>query len=160
MNSVALQWIAVESKSALVDALADELSKGELVTAEPNAWGFFRLPGGRALVIGYADLGLVPVAALIDNRLLVGIDEVVASFDVDTLRRQFSYCMPTVFHEFISLEDPIVVRDEIGFVGISAEGKARWSFLANGPINKFSIEHGRLHGETIDDEPFEFAIPS
>jgi hypothetical protein len=110
-------------------------------------------------VVGYAELWLLPVAALIDNRLLVGIDEGLARFDVHTLQRQFSYRMPSVFQEFISLEDPIVVRDEIGFVGISTDGAERWTFLTSGPIDRFSIEHGRLHGETIDNEPFEFAIP-
>ncbi|HNN46915.1 MAG TPA: hypothetical protein PKN34_12755, partial [Azospira sp.] len=106
------------------------------------------------------DLGLLPVAVLFDDRLLVGVDEVLASFDVDTLQKQFSYRMPTVFHEFVSLAAPIIVRDEVGFVGISANGKECWCSLTSGPIRKFAIEHGHILGETIDYEPFDFAIPS
>lgn len=160
MNKVSLPWTAVESKSALESAVANEVGTGELLTADPNEWGFFRLPNGKVFVVGYANLGLMPIAVLIGNRLLVGIDEVLDSFDIDTGQRKFSYRMPSVFHEFISLADPIVVRDEIGFVAISADGEEFWSFVTSGPIRRFSIDHGMIHGETIDDEPFEFTIPS
>jgi len=160
MNTVAPSWNAVESKSALLSAIADKEVANELVTADPNSWGFFRLPSGKILVVGYADLGLSPVAVLFDSCLLVGVDEVLASFDMDTLQRQFAYRMPSVFHEFVSLADPIIVRDEIGFIGISKGGKECWSSLASGPIKRFAIEHGHILGETMDDEPFDFAIPS
>ena len=159
MNSVAPTWTGVESRSALASAVADQAVASELVTEDPNAWGFFRLPSGKVLVVGYADLGLLPVAVLSENRLLVGVDEVLASFAADTLEKQFSYRMPSVFHEFVSLADPFVVRDEIGFVGISADGKERWCSLTSGPIKKFAIEHGRIFGETIDDEQFVIGIP-
>ena len=160
MNTLAPSWNAFESKSALLSAIADEEVAGELVTADPNSWGFFRSPSGRVLVVGYANLGLPPLVAVFDGRLLVGIDEVLASFDMDTLQRHFAYRMPSVFHEFVSLADPIIVRDEIGFIGISKDGVECWSSLASGPIKMFAIEHGHILGETIDDEPFDFAIPS
>ncbi len=159
MNSVAPSWIGVDSKSALSSAIAEQSVGRELVTADPNAWGFFRLASGKVLVVGYANLGLLPVAVLIDNRLLVGVDEVLAGFDAATLEKQFCYRMPSVFHEFVSLADPIVVRDEIGFVGISADGKECWCYLTSGPIKKFAMENGHIIGETIDDEPFAIAIP-
>jgi len=159
MNPVAPSWTAAESKSALMSAIADDGAADSLITADPNSWGFFRLPNGKIFVVGYANLGLLPVAAVINNRLLIGVGEVLAGFDVDNFQRKFSYRMPSVFHEFVSLTEPIVVRDEIGFVGISSDGEERWNFLTNGPINRFSIENGRLHGETIDGESFEFAIP-
>lgn len=143
-----------------MSAIADEEMVAELVTADANSWGFFRLCSGKILVIGFADLGLSPVAVQVGNRLFVGIDELVTSFHVNTFQRQFSYRMPTVFHEFVSLEDPIVVRDEIGFVGLSPDGEERWTFLMSGPISEFSIERGHVRGETIDREPFDFAIPN
>lgn len=90
----------------------------------------------------------------------MGIDEVVASFGVDTLKKQFSYRMPSVFHEFVSLSERIILRDEIGFVGISANGEECWAFLTSGPINKFAIEQGCVHDNTIDDGRFEFVVPS
>lgn len=160
MKIVAPLWISVESKSALSDAIADQSVAGELMTENPSAWGFFSLPGGKVLVVGYADLGLVPVAALSQSRLLVGVDEVLAGFDPVTNEELFLYRMPSVFHEFISLSDPIIVRDEIGFVGISSDGEERWCLLTSGPIKKFTVEHGLIVGETIDDESFAIPIPS
>lgn len=90
---------------------------------------------------------------------LVGIDEVLASLDANILGIKFSYLMPSVFHEFVYLSDPIVVRDEIGFVAVSIDGQECWRFLTSGPIKKFSIEGGSIVGETIDNESFAFAIP-
>ncbi len=159
MHIVAPTWTRVESKSALSAAIADQTVAGELLTEDPCAWGYFSLPGRKVLVVGYADLGLVPVAALTHSSLLVGVDEVLAGFDSVTHDKLFSYRMPSVFHEFISLADPIIVRDEIGFVGISSDGEERWCSLTSGPIKKFTIERGRISGETIDDDSFAIAIP-
>lgn len=159
MNHRGLLWTPVESKSALAAFLADGAPAGELVTEDPNEWGFFKVPGDRLLVIGYANLGLPPVAAMVNKHLLVGIDEIFACFDVDTLRNLFVYRMPTVFHEFISLSNPLVLRDEVGFVSISVDGRERWRFLADGPIGKFEVKQDRICGETIDGESFEFLLP-
>lgn len=155
-----MPWTPVDSRSALLNAIADEGPTSELVTADANEWGFFRLPNDKILVVGYADLGLLPMAVMLDNHLLVGIDEILACLDVNTLERKFFYRMPSVFHEFISLADPIIVRDEVGFVALSGNGNERWKFLTSGPINKSYVEGRRLYGETIDDEQFEFLIPS
>lgn len=160
MNQIALPWIPAESKSALFSAIVDEMAATEMVTSDANEWGFFRLPSGRILVVGYANLGLLPVATVTNNHLLVGIDEILACYDVDTLQRKFFYHMPSVFHEFVSLANPIIARDEVGFVAISADGGECWKFLTNGPISNFSFESGRLFGETVDNERFEFSIPS
>lgn len=160
MNIVAPLWASVDSKSALSGAIADQAVAGELMTEDPNEWGFFSLPGGKVLVVGYADLGLVPVAALVQGRLLIGIDEVLAGFDPVTHEKRFSYRMPSVFHEFVSLADPIIIRDEIGFVAISSDGEEQWCSLTSGPIKRFAIESGRIVGETIDDESFAIPIPS
>ena len=153
-------WTSLDSKAALVNAIGAGVAIVELTTADPNAWGFFRLPFDKILLVGYADLGLFPVADCIDNRLLVGINELLACFDADTLNCRFLYRMPTVFHEFISLENKIIVRDEIGFLGISINGEELWNFLTSGPINMFYSKSGRIYGETIDGEVFDFAIPA
>lgn len=160
MDQIALTWNEVESKSTLTNVIVGAAVADEILTEDPKRWGFFKLPNENILIIGYANLGLSPVATLVGHRLFVGIDEVVACFDVNTLQRRFSYRLPTVFHEFISLSNRIIVRDEIGFVGISPEGEECWKFFTSGPIRKFFIEPNRVYGETIDDEPFEFAIPS
>ncbi len=160
MEFISVSWTSVESKNALGSLLAKEGATNELATADPTTWGFFPLPNGKKLVVGYANLGLIPVAAVVNGHLLIGIDEILACFDLNTLQRTFTYRMPSVFHEFVSLNDPVIVRDEVGFICISATGVEIWAFLTNGPINQFTIEGAFICGVTIDDEPFKFAIPS
>ncbi|WP_218080303.1 hypothetical protein [Anthocerotibacter panamensis] len=160
MEFISVSWTSVESKNALSNFLAKEGATSELATADPNTWGFFPLPNGKKLVVGYANLGLTPVATVVNGHLLIGINEILAGFDLNTLQRTFIYRMPSVFHEFVSLKDPVIVRDEVGFICISATGVERWALLTNGPINQFTIEGAFIRGVTIDDEPFKFAIPS
>lgn len=159
MNQADLSWVPCGSKGELMQALANEAISAELVTEDPNFWGFFKI-NGQALVVGYANIGLCPLAIIENGRLLVGINEILAGFDVNALQLQLKFCyrMPSVFHEFISLSNPIIVRDEIGFVGIAPDGIERWKYLLDGPIDKFSIEKGWIHGRTLD-ESFEFQIP-
>jgi len=129
------------------------------VTEEPNTWGYLKLPNDKKLVIGYSDLGLRPAVITIGQRLFVGIDELLVGLYQDTLERIFTYRMPTVFHEFLSSSDPLVARDEVGFICISVSGTERWRYLTNGPIKKFTMASGSLRGETIDGEKFSFSIP-
>lgn len=159
MRQVTITWSPVESKSALASVFENEIPANEIVTEEPNKWGFFKLQNEKIIVVGYAELGLSPVAVMLDGCLFVGIDELLVCFDADTLQQKFSYRMPSVFHEFVSLGNRIIVRDEIGFVCVSADGYECWKFLTDGPISSFNIEGKNLHGKTIDEEPFEFSIP-
>lgn len=159
MNCVLVSWTSSESRCELLNTILNQDVAGELATEDANSWGFFKLPSNRLLVVGYANIGLFPVAVLSEDRLLVGINEVLASFDAHTLEKQFSYRMPTVFHEFLSVVDPILVRDEVGFVSISADGKERWRFFTGGPINNFVIDNKSIIGDTIDNESFAFDIP-
>jgi hypothetical protein len=152
-------WVPADSKSALVTILGSDAIASGLVTEDPNSWGYLQLPNGKKLAIGYSDLGLRPAAISVGQTLFVGIDELLVGFYQDTLERIFTYRMPTVFHEFLSFSDPIVVRDEVGFVCLSVSGTERWRHLTNGPIEKFAMANGSLRGETIDGEKFSFSIP-
>ncbi len=159
MEHGVLAWVPAESKSALGAILGSAGAASELVTEDPNTWGYFQLPNGKKLAIGYSNLGLRPAATTIGQNLIVGIDELLVGFHQDTLERIFTCRMPTVFHEFLSFSDPIVVRDEVGFVCVSVSGTERWRHLTNGPIAKFTMATGSLQGETIDGEKFTFSIP-
>jgi hypothetical protein len=152
-------WVPVESKSALAAILGSDGAASELATEEPNTWGYLQLPNGKKLVIGYSDLGLRPAVISIGRKLFIGIDELLVGLHQDTLERIFTYRMPTVFHEFLSSVDPLVVRDEVGFICVSASGTERWRYLTNGPIQTFSMASGLLRGETIDGEKFSFSVP-
>jgi hypothetical protein len=155
-----IPWTSTESKSALAVRLQDEEVASQLETADADTWGFFRLPNGKVLVVGYADIGLLPMAALVNERLVIGIDELLVGYDVRslTLAQAFLYHMPSIFHEFISMTRQLIVRDELGFVGISLDGAEQWKHLANGPIDKFRVDGNSISGSTIDGERFSFVI--
>lgn len=160
MEFIKIPWMSVGSKNNLAATCDPKKVFNQLVTVDANEWGFFKLPNGKLLVVGYAALGLVPQGIISNGNFLMGIDEVLSSFDVNTLGDKFSYRMPSIFHEFVSLDELIVVRDEVGFVAISDGGVEVWKFLTNGPINEFFIESGKIYGNTIDGEQFNFSVPS
>lgn len=152
-------WRPVESRSALVSALGTDLAVPKLLTADANTWGWFELQSGKKLVVGYANIGLQPAAAILGDQLFVGICELLVGLETNSLRVLFQYRMPSVFHEFVSLANSIVVRDEVGFVCVSKEGEEVWRRITAGPIASFSVSGTRISGRTIDDESFEFATP-
>lgn len=115
---------------------------------------------GKQLVIGYANLGLLPTIIAVADALVVGVDELLVRINKNTFERVFTYRMPTIFHEFLTSSDPIIVRDEVGFVCISASGKEQWRHLTSGPIEAFTMADGWLRGETIDGEGFALPIPA
>jgi len=160
MKSVEPSWNHIGSKRNLITAIAPEDWKGELVTEDANEWGFIGLENKGVIAIGYANLGLEPRVFVMNDCILIGINEVVACFDVNTLQHKFSCRVPFIFHEFIPFGDRIIIRDEIGFVEISKKGDECWRFLTEAPINKFSLEGDRICGETIEGEKFGFLMPS
>jgi hypothetical protein len=107
---------------------------GTLRTSDSNTWGYFQTTGGWHLNVGYANIGLMPQAVLIDQRMLVGINERVVGYDLSVGTEYFSYRMPLVFHEFVEVNDPLIVRDEMGFVGIAPDGSELWKFGTEGGL--------------------------
>jgi hypothetical protein len=158
MESSVATWVSVESKSAL-DAQLQGNGVIQCVTADANTWGYFALSSGKKIVVGYSNLGLLPAVAMTSNLVIVGIDELVVAFDRVSLKRIFTYHMPSVFHQFVSVSNPLIIRDEVGFVCLTTSGKEIALHLTNGPIAEFSFSNGLLHGETIDGERFSFSVP-
>jgi len=84
----------------------------------------------------------------------------LVGYDVSSRSIIFKYTMPTVFHEFVRFEkDELIVRDEIGFVGISYDGDERWNFCID-VIANYEINQSIICGKTEEGESFKFSIPS
>lgn len=159
MDVIELKWASVDSKYEVLNLGKCGELRTELLTEDPNRWGFFRFQNGNIIVIGYANLGLPPMWVAMRNSVLIGIDEVLACIDISTLEVRFRYTMPSVFHEFVSVDKSIIVRDEIGFVGLSLEGGETWKFLVDGPVDEFHIKDKIVYGRKIDGDLFNFSIP-
>lgn len=48
--------------------------------------------------------------------------------------RRFSYRMPFIFHEFLRTGDPLIARDELGFVGLAPDG-AQTQYSPDRPVS-------------------------
>ncbi len=153
------KWVPCDSRAELLSKLhADALDF--LITDNPSCWGHLDFCGYRIVPVGFSGMGLVPVGARFKDRIFVGIDEVLVGYDWRTKALLFRYKMPTVFHEFIRFDcDGLIVRDEIGFVGVSYNGAERWIFCV-GVIANYEIRDSTIVGTTDEGESFEFTIPS
>lgn len=152
------RWLPCDSRNSLIVKLP--LNTTEiLVTDSPNSWGLMVFDPNVIIPIGYADMGLVPVAVKHGDRIFIGIDELLIGYDVSSGACLFKYKMPTVFHEFVRFdENELIVRDEIGFVGISYAGDEHWNFCID-VIARYKIDQKTISGETEEGENFEFTIP-
>lgn len=159
-----LHWIPCDSKYDLESRL-ENISKKTLLplieTTDANAWGYLSLKDGSDLIIpvNYVNLGLSPQIAQTSETLLVGINDLLVGFDPVNATKRFQYKVPTVFHEFVRFDDDVfVVRDEIGFVGLSYEGKEKWSFCKD-LIVDYKISGHVISGTTLEGHDFQFEIP-
>jgi hypothetical protein len=160
MSYFYVPWLPVESRGMLLSNSEATNIVGQIKTSDENSWGYFRVQHDKNFVVGYANLGLSPVAAVVGNYFIVGINEMLAGYNVNGFSPVFVYRMPCVFHEFVSIGDPLIVRDELGFVCISLNGIEQWKYFVNGPINKFEINKTAICGTTIDGEQFSFSFLS
>lgn len=155
-----LEWMPCDSRADM-DARANERTVvGTLVASDPNSWGYFQTPDDQYLNVGYANVGLQPQAVVIGARVLVGINECLAGYDLCNRKSYFFYRMPFVFHEFVELDDPLIVRDEVGFIGLTAEGVEVWKFCTEEAINRYEVTPFSIVGETIDGTRFSFELPT
>jgi len=152
-------WVPCDSRSALVAQLPQNAYE-LLVTDSPNSWGYIAFDPDVTIPIGYADMGLLPLAVRHGNRIFVGVNELVVGYGYPSQVVLFKYKMPTVFHEFVRFDqDGLIVRDEIGFVGVSYDGDERWNFCID-VIASYEIDRSTILGKTEEGESFKFAIPS
>ena len=45
--------------------------------------------------------------------------------------------MPFIFHEFVKTDDLLIVRDELGFVGIAVDGSELWKFCTEDIVESY-----------------------
>lgn len=153
------RWVPCDSRNTLV-ALLPPNSYELLMTDSPNSWGYMVFDSNVIIPIGYAAMGLLPVAVKHGDRIFVGIDELLIGYDGFGCSCLFKYKMPTVFHEFVRFDqNELIVRDEIGFIGISYAGDEHWNFCID-VIASYKINRDTILGETEEGKNFEFTIPA
>lgn len=153
------RWVPCESHAALVAALPKNACE-LLTTSDANSWGYMAFDSDSIIPVGYADMGLPPLSVRRGNRIFIGIDELLIGYDWPRQVVLFTYKMPTVFHEFVRFDqDTLIVRDEIGFVGVSYDGDERWNFCID-VIASYEIDCSTILGKTEEGENFKFTIPS
>jgi hypothetical protein len=151
------RWVSCDSRNALVAQLPPNACE-LLMTDSPNSWGYIAFDADVIVPIGYADMGLLPLAMRHGNRIFVGIDELLIGYDWTSRSVLFRYKMPTVFHEFVRFDqNELIVRDEIGFVGISYVGDERWNFCID-VIASYEINQSTILGKTEEGKSFKFTI--
>jgi len=153
-------WIACESRSDLEARL--EKAQGRvlpmLVGTEANTWGHASC-GTTILPIGYANLGLLPEVIGSDAAILVGSGQALTALDARTGAPIFTYAMPTVFHEFLRIEDDLLlIRDETGFIALSPQGEERWTGLCADIIEGYEISGDVITGRTMEGADFRFVV--
>jgi hypothetical protein len=132
---------------------------GRLLTSDTNAWGYFETSEGGYMNVGYANIGLKPQGVILGQLLLVGINECLVGYDLSARAAHFSYRMPLVFHEFVDVGDSLIVRDEMGFVGIALDGGELWKFDAGGVVANYVITSSDISGKTLEGLHFSFKLP-
>lgn len=153
------RWVSCDSRHALVAQWPPNACE-LLMTDSPNSWGYLAVEADVIIPIGYADMGLLPLAMRHGNRIFVGIDELLIGYDWTSRSVLFRYKMPTVFHEFVRFDqNELIVRDEIGFVGLSYVGEERWNFCID-VIASYEINQSIILGKTEEGESFKFTIAS
>ncbi|QET05838.1 MULTISPECIES: hypothetical protein [Cupriavidus] len=154
-----LKWVPCDSRSDMEARASGGKVLGTLLTCDANTWGYFQTLEGSHLNVGYANLGLVPQAVLDGQRMLVGINEYLVCYDLTIGIKCFSFRMPLVFHEFIEIGDSLIVRDEMGFVGIAQDGTELWKFGTEGVVESYMVTSSKISGKTTEGSRFSFELP-
>ena len=153
------RWIHYDTRNAFIAQIppnAYEL----LTTDSANSWGYVVFDTDIVIPIAYADMGLAPIAVRCDERLYVGIDEILVGYNLVSRSPLFRHKMPTVFQEFVRFDaNQMIVRDEIGFIGLSYDGIELWNFCS-GIVFDYTIDESKISGENFLKEDFEFIIPA
>lgn len=159
-STASARWVPCDSRSDMQARTARLAVIGTLETTDANEWGYLQRDDEQCLHVGYANIGLAPQTALSNDDIVVGINECVAAYRRADGARHFIYRMPFVFHEFLRTGDPLIVRDELGFVGLAPDGTERWSFFTTGPIARCNLTPTHITGETVEGEKFSFPLPA
>ena len=153
-----LKWVPCDSRSDMETRASGHKVVGTLLASDPNTWGYFQTQEGSRVNVGYADIGLIPQALLVNQRMIIGINECLVGYDLLANTPYFSYRMPFVFHEFVEVGDSLIVRDEVGFVGIAADGNELWKFCTEDVIESYTVTLPNISGKTTDGSYFTFDL--
>lgn len=160
MSIEAQRWIGCSSYDALMSGVPQNARETLITTDSPKHWGYFQTDAGMIIPVGYANLGLMPVAVHHGGYVFVGINELVCSFDATSMLKLFQYKMPSVFYDFIRFDvNSFIIGDEIGFIGLSYGGSELWTCIKD-IICEYRIVNNIIQGTTLEGEKFEFVIPS
>ena len=158
-----LNWVRCDSRSDMMSRLShiNDNVFDELITDDPNTWGFFISEKKDICIpLGFCDIGLPPQFFIQNMIIFIGVSELVVGYDLKTGTMIFKYKMPTVFHEFSGLgESGVILQDETGFVGLSNDGTQKWIKLFSDVISCYLIIGNTISGKAEDGEQFEFSIP-
>lgn len=156
-----LNWVPCDSHNGMEACVPKSAVIDTLVTSDANTCGYFKTPtGDQYIQVGYASVGLSPQALLLGQRLFIGIDECFVGYDLSNRTRCFSYRMPMLFHEFSEIGDPLIIRDEMGFVGMTQDGNEIWKFMTEGVIESYTITPVNIYGVTTEGLKFLFELPA
>ena len=92
--------------------------------------------------------------------MIVGIDECLVGYVLLAGMEYFSYRMPFIFHEFVKTDDLLIVRDELGFVGIAVDGSELWKFCTEDIVESYVATSSNISGKTVDGLHFSFELPT
>jgi hypothetical protein len=154
-----LTWVPCDSRSDMEARTSGKRVVGTLLTSDSNTWGCFQMAEGWYLNVGYADVGLMPQAVLIGQRMLVGVNERLVGYDLSAGKAYFSYRMPWMFHEFVEVCDRLIVRDEMGFVGLAPDGSELWKFVTEEVVESYTVTSSSISGKTTEGSLFSFELP-
>jgi len=149
-------WLLCDSRQDAITREPNAVS--EITTSDPDTWGLLYV-GDLAFRVGFTDVGLVPEVHHDATGTLIGIGELLVAFDVSGKNQLFLYKMPTIFHEFLTVnERGLLVRDETGFILLSRNGEEIWSYCPD-LLGSFELADGIIRGETIEGAPFSVRVP-
>ena len=155
-------WIQCDSKNDLHARL--EAVKGhvfdEFEADDSNAYGYLSFSNDAICIpLAFSDVGLVPESISSNEMIFIGITDNVVGYDLKTGSQIFVYRMPTVFHNFVAIQNSrIFIQDETGFVSLSVDGKQEGIKLYSDVIDTYQISGSIISGEIIDGELFQLSM--
>lgn len=123
------------------------------------SWGCFVLPKSGVIAVGFNQTGMTPKGVIFAGALYIGTGGFFACYDLAFNSRRFISRMPTLFREFVRFKPWLIVQDEIGFLGLDANGKQRWSHTFGESVEAFELDGNRLKGRLMSGAEFALQIP-
>jgi hypothetical protein len=145
---------------ASIIAYAREENIADLIEESRSVnWGYFALPNSRLIIVGYNRTGLIPQAAIFDRHMYIGTGEFCVCYELRSGMRKFTFRMPFLFLDFVRFTPWLIVKNEIGFIGLNMMGEVSWSAILGDLIETYSLSGSRLEGRLLEGKAFDLKIP-